>query len=187
MNFLGLRLPIRTICASLLVICLFLLGIPSALAGITDDRFEGNIFILYGGNSSLVPAKTTLAASLAGDKPTLLMFYVDDSSDCKQYTPVVSGLQEFYGRAADFIAVNVDTIQPKSNYTPTEVGYYYEGVVPQVVLLDKSGKVILNQHGQVPFEQLDDTFRKLFNLLPRSESVELKIRSVNEFSTELAK
>ena len=194
MIFLKLRFSVRSICSwqrfissCLLTLgCLFLLGMPPALAGINDDRFDGNVFVLYAGNSSLVPPKVTLAASLQRDKPTLLVFYVDDSSDCKQYAPVVTRLQAFYGRATDFIAINVDTILPKLNYTPTEPGYYYQGVVPQVIVFNKSGEVVLNQKGQVPFEQVDDTFREVFNLLPRSESVELKRRPVNEFNTELA-
>jgi len=170
----------------LLVACLFLLGTPSALAGINDDSFDGNIFVLYGGNGSLVPPRVTLAESLKRDNPTLLVFYADDSKDCKQYAIVVSQLQAFYGRAADFIPVSVDSIPNKSNYAPTEVGYYYKGFVPQVVLLDKSGKQVINEKGQVPFEKIDDAFRELFNLLPRSESKELKPRAFNEFSTELA-
>lgn len=170
----------------LLVACLFLLGTPSALAGINDDNFEGNIFVLYGGNGSLVPPRVSLAESLKRDNPTLLVFYADDSKDCKQYAIVVSQLQAFYGRAADFIPVSVDSIPNKSNYAPTEVGYYYKGFVPQVVLLDKSGKQVINEKGQVPFEKIDDAFRELFNLLPRAESKELKPRAFNEFSTELA-
>jgi len=65
----------------------------------------------------LVPPKVTLAKSLAGDRPTLLVFYVDDSRDCKQYAPVVSRLQAFYGRVADFVIINVDNIPPKVTYT----------------------------------------------------------------------
>jgi len=198
MNFLKLRFPSRTITAwlcswrrfissCLLILCLFLLGMPPALAGLKDDHFDGNIFVLYGSNGSLVPPKVKLAAALKSENPTLLVFYVDDSSDCKQYAPVVSQLQAFYGRAADIIPVNVDTIVPKSTYAPTEPGYYYKGVVPQVLVFNQSGKVVLNKKGQVPFEQVDDTFREVFNLLPRSESVELKRRSVNEFNTELTK
>lgn len=166
--------------------CLLILGMPPALAAMNDDRFEGNVFVLYGGNGSLVPSKVTLAASLERDRPTLLVFYVDDSSDCKQYSAVVSRLQAFYGRAADIIPINVDAIPLKSTYTRAEPGYYYEGVVPQVVVFKQSGEVVLNKKGQVPFEEVDDTFRDVFNLLPRSESVELKRRSVNEFTTELA-
>lgn len=167
--------------------CLLLMGTPPALAGINDDKYDGNIFVLYAGNGSLVPSKVTLAQSLKRDTPTLLVYYTDDSKDCKQYAIVVSRLQEFYGRAADFIPVSVDAIPAKSTYAPTEPGYYYKGYVPQVVLLDKSGKEVLNAKGQVPFEQIDDAFRKLFNLLPRSESVELKLRSFNEFNSELTK
>ena len=196
MKFLKLRFPIRTITAWLcawrrlsiclfMLGCLFLLGMPPALAALNDDHFDGNIFVLYGGNGSLVPPKVKLATSLLSDKPTLLVFYVDDSSDCKQYAPVVSRLQAFYGRAAEFIPINVDTILPKSTYEPTEPGYYYKGVVPEIIVFNQSGEIVLNKKGQVPFEQVDDTLREVFNLLPRSESVELKRRPVNEFNTEL--
>ncbi len=194
MNFLRLR-SIRTIftwrrliSSCLLVLgCLFLLGMPPALAGLNDDHFDGNIFVLYSGNGSLVPPKVPLAAALAAHKPALLVFYVDDSSDCKKYAAVVSRLQSFYGRSADFLAINVDTMLLKSSYAPTEPGYYYEGVVPQVLIFNKSGEVVLNKKGQVPFDQIDDTFREVFDLLPRTESLELKRRAANEFSTELAK
>lgn len=190
MNFLRLS-PIRAIChwqrLSICLLLCFFLNMPAASAGINDDHFEGNIFVLYGGNASLIPPKVPLAKALVGNKPTLLVFYVDDSSDCKQYATVVSRLQSFYVRAANFIPVSVDTILPKSSYAPNEPGYYYEGVVPQVVVFNKSGEVVLNKKGQVPFEDIDDSLREVFNLLPRSESLELKIRSVNEFTTELSK
>ena len=35
-------------------------------------------------------------------------------------------------------------------------------------------------------KKIDDEFRKVFDLLPRTESIELKRRSFNEFSSELA-
>ena len=196
MNLFQLQPPIKAIHSwgrvftrFLLVLgCLFVLGMPSALAGINDDRYDGNVFVLYGGNASLVPAKITLEKSLQqSDRATLLVLYLDDSSDCKQYAPVVSRLQAFYGRATYIIPVNVDTIPPKSSFAPTEAGYYYKGVVPQVVLFDRAGKIVLNKQGQVPYEQVDDILREVFDLLPRSESQELKRRSFNEFSSELAK
>ena len=54
-------------------------------------------------------------------------------------------------------------------------------------MFDQSGQVVLNKKGQVPFEEIDDKFREVFDLLPRTESVELKRRAFNEFSSELAK
>ncbi len=159
---------------------------PPAWAGLNDDRFDGNIFALYGGNGSLVPPKVTLAQSLARPNPTLLVFYINDSRDCKAYTTVISQLQAFYGRAADFIPVDIDSISPQPSYTPTEPGYYYKGYVPQTVLLNAQGDVVFNQAGIVDFAVLDDQFRALFDLLPRAESLELKPRLVNEINVELS-
>jgi hypothetical protein len=160
-------------------------GTTPAWAGLNDDRYEGNIFPLYAGNGSLVPPRITLAEARQRQLPALLVFYIDDSADCKKYSSVVSQLDSFYGRAAGFIPISVDAIPPQSQYEPTEPGYYYGGFVPQTVLLDGEGKVVLNQKGAIAFETVDDAFRQVFNLLPRSESVELKRRQVNEVNTEL--
>lgn len=167
------------------VCCLWAIAPTSAWAGVNDDRFDGNIFALYAGNGSLVPPRVTLAESMQRQKPSLLVFYLDDSSDCKQYSPIISQLQAFYGHAADFMPINVDAIPVKAKYDRTEPGYYYAGVVPQTVLINQSGKVVLDAKGKTTFEAVDDVFREVFDLLPRSESVELRRRLVNEFNTEL--
>ncbi|MCX7596116.1 MAG: thioredoxin family protein, partial [Fischerella sp.] len=57
--------------------------------------------------------------------------------------------------------------------------------VPQVVVFNQSGQGVLNKKGQVPYEEIDDKLREVFDLLPRSESVELKRRSFNELNSEL--
>lgn len=166
---------------------ILLIWTPPALASLKDDRYDGTIFALYGGNGSLVPPKSTIADSLKRNKPVLLVFYTDDSSDCKQYATIVSQLQQFYGRAASFIPLTIDSFPEKPSPELTEPSHYYEGFVPQTVILDQSGKVVFNAKGQVPFEQVDDAFRKVFDLLPREESVKLKRRAVNELNTELSK
>ncbi|ABA23883.1 conserved hypothetical protein [Trichormus variabilis ATCC 29413] len=178
------RLVFKGLC---LLICLLIVGIQPAFAGINDDVYDGNMFVVYAGNGSLVPSRFTLAQSLAEHKPIFLAFYLDDSSDCKQYAIVISRVQEFYGKAAEIIPISVDTISSKKTYEPTEPGYYYSGGVPQVVVFNQSGEVVLNKQGQVPFEEIDDRLREVFDLLPRTESVQLKRRSFNEFSSELAK
>ena len=72
---------------------------PSASASIDNDRLDGNIFVVYAGNGSLVPPQLTLAESLNRQTPAILVFYLDDSRDCKQFAFIVSRIQEFYGRA----------------------------------------------------------------------------------------
>ncbi|MEK0180354.1 MAG: thioredoxin family protein [Oscillatoriales cyanobacterium] len=188
----GKRLLRRILSASLLTVAIalsFILFISPApaYATLTDDRFDGTIFALYGGNGSLVPPKVTLKDSFKRKKPVLLVFYTDDSSDSKQYAIVVSNLQEFYGRAADFIPVSIDSLPAKPAPELTNPSHYYEGFVPQTVILDQSGKIVFNAKGQVPFEEVDDAFRKVFDLLPRDKSLPLKRRVVNELNTELSK
>ena len=176
--------------ATLLIIILCLVSFsgiwsPAALAGINDDQYDGNVYVVYAGNGSLVPPPLDFAESRSREMPIILVYYVDDSSDCKKFSIVVSRIQKFYGRAASIIPVIVDSIPLKANYSPEELGYYYQGFVPQTVILDREGKVVFDEQGQVPYEEIDDALREVFDLLPRSESVELKRRSFNEFNYEL--
>ena len=176
--------------SAVLIIALCLISLswiwsPAALAGIDDDRYDGNVYVVYAGNGSLVPPPLDFAESRSREMPIILVYYVDDSSDCKKFSIVVSRIQKFYGRAASIIPVTVDSIPLKANYSPEELGYYYQGFVPQTVILNQAGKVAFDGQGQIPYEEIDDALREVFDLLPRSESVELKRRSFNEFNYEL--
>jgi hypothetical protein len=177
----------KSLIAAILVICYSLMLTTPAWANIDDDKYDGNVFVLYAGNGSLVPPRISLADSLKAKKPSYLVFYIDDSRDCKAYSGVMSQMQAYYGKAASFIPVTPDSLDIGRKYLNTEEGYYYKGVVPQTVIIDGEGKVRLDESGAVPFEKIDDTFREVFNLLPRTESVTLKRRSFNEYNSELAK
>jgi hypothetical protein len=179
------RLITRCLFSLVALLGCLLLSMPSALASLNDDRFDGNIFALYGGNGSLVPPRVNLADTLKLHKPALLVFFLDDSSDCKQYSSTISQLQSPYGRVSNFIPINIDSLPVNTTYTPTEAGYYYQGLVPQTVLINQDGKVVFNEIGQVPYEKIDDVFREVFDLEPRSKSIELKRKSFNEINTEL--
>lgn len=180
-----LKLRKRLILSLLIVFASFFMLDTSAIASIDNDKYEGNIFILYAGNGSLVPPRIDLKESLKRGTPVILVYYIDDSSDCKQYSFVVSRLQEFYGRAASIIPVTVDSLALNTEYNPDEPGYYYEGKVPQTVILNQEGEVVFNQSGQQQYEAMDDVLRETFDLVPRSESVQLKRRSFNEYNAEI--
>ncbi len=177
-------------------LCILILGLWSilplpanvagtAIAAIDDDRYDGNIFVVYAGNGSLVPPHLTLKDSFQRKLPVILVYYLDDSQDCKQYAFIVSRMQEFYGRAASLIPISVDSIPNKKNFKKDEPGYYYKGAVPQTVILDENRKKVFDAQGVQKFEAVDDILRNVFNLLPRAESVELKQRTYNEFNSEL--
>lgn len=170
-----------------LMCCCLVLGLAApAQATLLDDRFDGNIFALYAGNGSLVPPKVSLASSMASHNVSLVLFFVDDSSDCKQFSSTYSQLQAGYGRAADFIPVNADTVIPGESYPNDDPRYYYKGQVPQLVIIDQQGKVVWDEMGQTPIDDIDDRLREVFDLLPREESATLKRRYVNEVNVELS-
>jgi hypothetical protein len=183
--------PVRSFATVLCTLGLMVLiwlgcgGQPTALAGLTDDNYDGNIFALYAGNGSLVPPRVTLEQSFKYGKPALVVIYVDDSSDCKQFSSVISQLQAPYGRAANFIPIMADSIPVKASYKPTEPGYYFENAVPQTLVFNADGELVFNQTGIISYEAIDDVMRQVFDLLPRSESVELRRRPVNEVNSEL--
>ncbi|PZO56467.1 MAG: thioredoxin family protein [Phormidesmis priestleyi] len=172
---------------SLLAVASLWLGLGSApaLAELNDDHYDGNIFALYAGNGSIVPPRFNLAQSLQQDKPTLLVFYADDSRDSKQFSSVISQLQAPYGRVANVLAIAADSVPVKDSYAKNESGYYFTGSVPQTVIFEADGTVVFNEVGQVPYEIIDDKMREIFNLLPREESAELRRRPINEVNGEL--
>lgn len=172
------------VCAAL-VLWLGLGGQPTASAGLTDDKYDGNIFALYAGNGSLVPPRVSLEQALKSSKPAIVVIYVDDSSDCKKFASVISQLQAPYGRAANFIPIMADAIPVKASYEPSEPGYYFNNAVPQTLIFNAQGDLVFNETGTVSYEAIDDVMREVFDLLPRSESEELRRRPINEVNTEL--
>lgn len=169
-----------------LLLWLGLGGQPVAWAGLTDDNYDGNIFSLYAGNGSLVPPRLSLEQALKyGGKPSMVFIYVDDSSDCKKFASVISQLQAPYGREANFIPIMADSIPVKAAYEPDEPGYYFQNAVPQTLIFNAEGDLVFNETGTVSYEAIDDVMRDVFDLLPRSESLDLRRRSFNEVNTEL--
>jgi hypothetical protein len=183
-TYLGTQYRALLLCCLAAILC-WSLAAP-AWAGLDDDRFDGNVFVLYAGNGSLVPARIGLADSLANQKPALLVFYADDSKDCKRFAGVVSQLQSYYGRATNFIPVPIDSLG-QQKYAQNEAGFYYKGKIPQTVLLDEGGKVVYEAIGNASFNDIDNAFRRLFKRPARETKDNLEQRSFNEFNSELGK
>jgi thiol-disulfide isomerase/thioredoxin len=176
-----LKFLARTLCV--VAACFTLFAAP-AFAAMDDDRFDGNIYVLYAGNGSIVPPRINLADSLKDKKPAMVVFYLDDSKDCKRFAGIVSQAQSFYGRAANLIPVSVDSLNAEK-YNKDEPGYYYSGKVPQTVIFDSNGKIAFNESGNSSFESIDIAFRKVFNRPDRPAGKKLEQRSLNEFNSEL--
>jgi hypothetical protein len=168
-----------------LAVAIVTLLIQPVQAGLTDDNFDGEIFALYAGNGSIVPPKNDLATTIKQGKAAVMVFYVDDSRDCKEFSIKVSNLQGLYSKVTNFLPIRVDSIPAQDSYDKSEPGYYYKGYVPQTVIFDPQGNVKFDESGQASFESMDDVMRSIFDLLPREQSSALQRRPLNEVSGEL--
>jgi hypothetical protein len=172
------------LCFTLIVLVGILGWSQPASASLNDDRYDGNIFALYGGNGSLIPPRVTLTQSLDSlHRPALLVFYVDDSSDCKLYTPLLNQVQAFYGKTVSIIPVIVDSLDlEKPNLDPNQEAFYYHGLVPQTVLINSDRQVIFDQAGKPTFETLEISIREVLGLPPKvtTPQRDAKVKQINE-------
>ena len=161
---------------------LLLLASPSEAARDTDS-YDGNIFALYAGNGSLVPPPTTLKDALENERTSVIVFYLDDSSNSKIFSPVVSELQRLWGRELDLLPLTTDAFQGEDSQDPSEPATYWHGTIPQVVVTDGKGNVLLDEDGQVPLEAINAAISAATGIeAPAQGSTTI---SFNELNTEV--
>ena len=169
---------------SSLLIFFFLFVNPVYSARDTDS-YDGNIYPIYAGNGSLVPPQSTLSESLKNERTSVLVFYLDDSSTSKLFAPVVSGIKLLWSSSVDLIPLSIDELDNDDKKTVTAPGYYWHGNIPQTVILDGKGNVLLDEEGQVSFDQINDAITKGTGL--KKPDFDLTVKSFNEYNSEPSK
>jgi hypothetical protein len=132
----------------------------AAFASLDDDRYDGNIFALYAGNGSLVPPRTTLAEARASGRVAVMVYYLDDSAASKRFAPVVSELQRHWGNAIELIPLVTDPLQNRPVSGDDDPARYWKGAIPQVVVIEPSGRVVFDGQGAVVIERIDAAISK---------------------------
>ena len=164
------------------VLSLMLLAMP-AMAIRETDSYDGNIFALYAGNGSLVPPAVSLADSQQAGRTSVIVYYLDDSRTSKAFSPAVSELQRLWGNSVDLLPLTTDALQGKETSDRTDPAHYWHGIVPQVVVIAGDGRLLLDEEGQVPLEQINAAISEATGLpAPQGES---KSFSFNELNTEV--
>ena len=170
---------IRSIVA---VLALMLIALPAQAIRETDS-YDGNIFALYAGNGSLVPPAVTLADSQRAGRTSVIVYYLDDSRTSKAFSPAVSELQRLWGNSVDLLPLTTDALQGRATNDRTDPAHYWHGIVPQVVVINGDGQLLLDEEGQVPLEQINAAISEATGLpAPQGESMSL---SFNELNTEV--
>jgi len=163
-----------------LLIILIFFSPYTAIAARDNNSFDGNIFPIYAGNGSIVPPKTTLKESLKNNRTSVLFFYLDDSSDSKAMAPVISGLDLLWRENIDIIALTTDELQNEEDLEedlkePDQPNFYWNGLIPQTIILDGNGEVKFDKNGIADFGDLDKII---------GESTGIKINNNSKFTVE---
>ncbi len=165
-------------------IFMLIMTAPSYAARETNS-YDGNIFPIYAGNGSLVPPASKLRDSLKARKTTVVVYYLDDSQTSKAFAPVVSAIKLVWGQAVELIPLTTDELQGKSKEDPQEPAYYWHGKVPQIVIFNEDGKIVLDEEGQVSIDRINEVISASTGISAPEFSIEIK--SYNEYNSEASK
>ena len=169
--------------SSLLVI--FIISVNPVYSARDTDSYDGNIYPIYAGNGSLVPPPSTLSESLKNERTSVLVFYLDDSSTSKQFAPVVSGIKLLWSSSIDLIPLSIDELDNDEKKTFEDPGFYWHGKIPQTVIIDGKGNVLLDKEGQVSFDDINNAITIATGLT--KPDFDLTVKSFNEYNSEPSK
>ena len=165
-----------------ILIVLIFLSPFIANASRDTNSYDGNIFPIYAGNGAIVPPQTTLQESLKNQRVSVLFFYLDDSSDSKAMAPVISGLDLVWRNNIDIIALTTDELQDKEKSGSTnEPNYYWNGLIPQTIILNGDGEVKYDKNGIINIDELNKVIGELKGI--EIKDSEFSLESFNEYNS----
>ena len=168
-----------------IIVLAIMLGTSPIYAARDTDSYDGNIYPIYAGNGSLVPPPSNLKEALKNHRTSVLVFYLDDSSTSKAFAPVVSGIKLLWSTSVDLIPITTDEIQGVTEPKKDQESYYWNGNIPQVVIIDGDGNVVLDEEGQVPIDKINKAISNATGL--SKPDFNITIKSFNEYNSEPSK
>ena len=166
---------------SILILLIFFVSYPVNASRDTNS-YDGNIFPIYAGNGAIVPPQTTIEESLKNGRVSVLFFYLDDSSDSKAMAPVISGLDLIWRNNIDLIAFTTDELQSeKSESNPNEPNFYWNGLIPQTIILNSKGEVKFDKNGMVNIDDLNKIIGEIKGI--DINETTFSIESFNEYNS----
>ena len=165
----------------ILILLIYFTYYPANATRDTNSN-DGNIFPIYAGNGAIVPPQTTLEESLKNNRITVLFFYLDDSSDSKAMAPIISGLDLIWRNNIDLIALTTDEFQSATTKIDLkQPNYYWNGLIPQTIILDKNGEVKFDKNGMVNIDDLNKIIGELIGIDINETS--FSVESFNEYNS----
>ena len=126
----------------------------AAAALAQDQQLKLNPHLDYNSDSvdgPLITGNDTETGVVAG-KPNYVMIYGEGCFNSKRQARRTVALSARYGDRVNFVIVDLD--KPQSPAQLKLVQRYYEGSIPDLIVLDGNGKAVYNQAGEQTEEVL---------------------------------
>ncbi|MGK7912682.1 MAG: thioredoxin family protein [Synechococcus sp.] len=121
------------------------------------SQFQGEQISLQ----SLAQQSVPLEVAQTNGKPTLIEFYADWCTSCRQMAPTVGELEEAFAGDINFVMLNVDN----TKWLPELTNYRVNGI-PHFEFLDESGQSLSTTIGEQPKVVLANNLTALRDRLP---------------------
>lgn len=180
----AMRLLARVV-PHLLLLALLLGQASPSLAALTTNSYDGNIYALYAGNGSLVPPRSTLEQALAAHRAAVVVYYLDDASASKRFAPSVSEVQRLWGNNIELIPLAVDPLQNRPDQGSLDPAHYWHGRIPQVVVFNPDGEVLLDAEGQVSLGTINAAVSAATGIALPEGFKSSTLVSINELNAEV--
>ncbi len=132
----------------------WLLALAAALSA--QGQLKLNPQLDYNSDSEdgpLITGNDTQGGVVAG-KPNYVMIYGEGCFNSKRQARRTVALSERYGDRVNFVIIDLN--KPQSPAQLKLVQRYYEGSIPDLVVLDSSGKAVYNRAGEQTEEVLSE-------------------------------
>lgn len=136
------------------VLTVLALALVVAANAFAADNLRLNQGLDYSSDSMDGPLITgdNIDAGAQAGRPNYIIIYGEGCFNSKQQAKRTVELYEKYKDTIAFVIIDLD--MPRSEAQQKLVKKYYQGSIPHVVLLDKSGRAIYNSAGEVESDKV---------------------------------
>jgi len=100
--------------------------------------------------------------------------------------PIISGLDLIWRNNIDIIALTTDELQNKEKSDlRNEPNYYWNGLIPQTIILNSDGEVKYDKNGMINIDELNKIIGELKGI--DIKNTELSVESFNEYNNIISK
>jgi thioredoxin-like negative regulator of GroEL len=142
-----------------LVLAALLMAAPAFAA----DDLKLNPHLDYSSDSVDGPLITgsNIQAGVEAGKPNYVIIYAEGCYNSKRQARRTVDLYEKYRGKVNFVIVDLD--KPRSPAQQKLIEMYYQGSIPDLIVLDAQGKPLYNQAGEQDERVLSQIFDKALN------------------------